>query len=274
MAVREEEVDVAGLNDKPVAEYDEVDDDSFEIMSEDDERAPSFMSDPDPVKTEAEVEMEAMRAQLAALQEKADAGKQVASGFDNLGAMFEKMNKPKPDAPKQIDWDAEQKRLKDLYYEDPVKAQIELNNLTYGPALQQMQQKLDAAERRLARNDVLSSDRNKTIYDSYKSEVEDVVQSFSNDPDAYRKALSIVGMNHFDEMLEKEISKREPSTPTAPKKPGFNSYNETPTPAVRKPRGIVLKTHEKNEFDRAFSSSPFSDQKYFYENVWLPRRQK
>lgn len=272
MATREDEV-VLDI-DKPEAQYVEPEDEGFEIVSEDDERAQEFVDKAPAEPTEAEKKLEEMQAQFAALQQKADAGTQVASGFDQLGEVLQKLQKPQQPAPAQIDWEAKAKELKEMSYDDPVKAQLELLNLTYGPQLQQLQQKLDATERRLAKQDTLSSERNKMIYDTYKNEVEEYAQAFSSDPDAYKKALAMVGMNHFDDLLEKEQAKKQAAAPQPSKDPGFNAYGTQQTPPVRKPKGIVLKAAEKREFDNAFGISPFTDKKYFYENIWLPNRQK
>lgn len=281
--MREEMVDVSELDPKPVPHYDESQaqdpvDDVFEIIADDDPRA-AEIAEPSAEPTEAELKLQKLEAELEAMRQKADQGNRIESGFSQLGEMFQTLKKSEtskqPQAP-QIDWEAKKKEWKEKFYDDPMSVLEEYTNMTAGAAFQSVQQELIETKKKLSRQELLGNENNKFIYGKYGAEVDEAAQMFPNDPDAYKKALGMVSMQHMDDIIEHRLqSKADAQAPKPQKQPALNTYSEQPSaPRPRSTNKIVIPRSKVNEFNKQFTLSPVSDKEYFYHNVWLPSQEK
>jgi len=252
----------------------EAPEETFEIMSEDE-----VVSEPEPVTTDPAAEqLRLMAEQMTALSSMQQQVGQKSDGSDmaKLVETLRDMNRPKPKGFDAEEWKKQRETWAKDFYDKPLDILDERDQKVIMPAFQQLQGEISQLKQQLARQGIAADPKYSSVMSKYSSEVEQAANQLSGDPEAYKKAVSIVSMNHFDEILEEKIalkmaeSAAEPSKPQAT--PGYTGVNRPPTPPKKASNRIVLSRAEKAQFDREYALSPMPDQKSFYDLVWSKRQ--
>jgi hypothetical protein len=254
--------------DEPVVPI-EDEEEEFEIVSEDElEGGEAAKSDP------AMEQLKLMQEQMAALSSMQGqvSGKTGSEDTAKLIEALKEMNKPK-----EKDFDPEMYKQKreewsKNFYDKPLDIMDEWGQTMFGGVFQQMQQKMAALEQKITKQSLASDPKYGGVLQKYSSEVDQIANQFTGDPEAYKKAIAMVSMNHFDEILEEKLAERAGSAPEQKPKervPYTGTTKEPTAPQPKKKNQIVLKNKaERDKFERAFNLSPMPDKKSFYELVW------
>lgn len=287
MAVKDEEMDVdqeqlldqqqqnEPADDDPQFQF--MEEDEFEIVSED-EYEPE--PEPDP-NAELKQQLATMQEQLQMQQQQSN-GQSNQQGFDQMAQILKQMQEQtggskEQDKP-QIDFKKKRTEWQEGIWDKPVDILDDYTQTNIAPAFMQMQNELKQLKQQLAKQTTTSDPKFKRIMDKYGSEVEDMAKNFKDDPDAYKKAASMIGMQHFDDLLAEEREKFLAEQQEEAKKPKNVSYTGTdrqPNPTTKsKKKKVVLNSEEKREFERQFRLSPLPDKKSFYDRVWSKRQRK
>lgn len=260
---------------------DEDQEDSFEIVSADE------VSDEDDEKPKYDEQIASLQQQLQSMQqmsEKQETSEKQNQKMDQLAEILREMkkerssDKEKENKPQQIDWKKKRAEWQENIWDKPLDILDEYTNNTVGPVVNQLQGEISRLKRQVARQNAKSNSRYKEIMDRYGDEVDEYAKNFEGDENAYEKAASLVGMNHFDELVSekaKEIAEQqslETDKQEADRtKQSYTGVSEQPRTKSKKKNRVILKPHEKREFERQFALSVFDNKQDFYNRVWLRR---
>lgn len=181
---------------------------------------------------------EDLRAQLAALQAKAEANSNadvIAQGFQALSEQLKKQNQQQPtQQTQQATEDIEEfkKKLKDNFFDDPVAAMEQFMEKkireTVNPALTQIAQTTVKQGKSAIANDPTA----KYVLDKYSDEVEQLVTSgqVPFGPDTYQQAVNRVAANHLAEVVT-HLSTQQAAETQEQKPQAKNSSPSSAAPA-------------------------------------------
>jgi hypothetical protein len=278
MGVKEEllEVDQAALldDDQPELEFEE----EFEILDEDEFSAQQPDEPEETITNPLQSKLEEMQEQFAQLKQQAQTS-QSNPGMDKMAELLKEMRQQNQPQPKQVnDPEAIKKKReswKEKVFDQPVDVFEDWAETTLGPVVGNIMSQMETLQQQVARQNAANNPQYKDIMKDYGDEVDQMAKNFKNDPEAYSKACAFVGMNHFNEIMEKKMAENQPVEKEKPKKPlPYNSAQQQPSPPKPRKRQVVLKPQEKREFERQFAVSVFGDRKTFYDNVWAPTHNK
>jgi hypothetical protein len=254
--------------DEPVVPI-EDEEEEFEIVSEDElEGGEAAKSDP------AMEQLKLMQEQMAALSSMQGqvSGKTGSEDTAKLIEALKEMNKPKEKGFDPEMYKQKREEWSKNFYDKPLDIMDEWGQTMFGGVFQQMQQKMAALEQKITKQSLASDPKYGGVLQKYSSEVDQIANQFTGDPEAYKKAIAMVSMNHFDEILEEKLAERAGSAPEQKPKervPYTGTTKEPTAPQPKKKNQIVLKNKaERDKFERAFNLSPMPDKKSFYELVW------
>jgi len=264
--------------DNPDLEF-ETDDDGFEIISDEDAN-----EEQESENERLKREMQEMQQQFQTLQMQQQPSNSNSNdeGFSQLGEILKQMqqnqSKPKEEKQPQIDWKKKRSEWTDQIFDKPIETLDDYTQTNVLPAFNMLQNKIATLEKQLNRQNTSSDPKYSKIMQKYGSEVDEWAASFKDDPDAYKKAAAMVGMQHFDEMLEEEKKAALESMQEEKKGKQKVSYTGTerqPNPqGKKKKKRIVLTQNEQREFDKAFALSPLATKKEFYDRIWSRKNNK
>lgn len=277
--LEEEQVDQEEQTEEENPSFQFEDDEGFEIISEDEQVEEEDTGQ----NKQLQEQLEQMKQQFQMMQQMQSSGSTQSEQQGQLAKVLQQMqenlSKKDESANKnpQIDWKKKRSEWMDQFFDKPLDTLEDYTNTTIAPAFMEMQNELKSLKQQLSRQTVASDPQFKKIMDKYPDEVDSWAKSFKDDPDAYKKAASMVGMNHFSELLEEEkkaaLEAQEEEKPKK-KQVSYTGTERQPNPQKKQKKRIVLNPSEKREFERQFALSPLPDKKTFYEMKWLPSRKK
>lgn len=267
-----QEEETENQEENPSFQFENPDDD-FEIVDEDSYQPPE--PEEDESSNQMQEQFQQMQQQLQMMQQMQSQPKNDNSQLaEVLKQMQENMSQNKDSDKPQVDFKKKRSEWMEQFFDKPVDILDDYTQTNIAPAFMQMQNEIKTLKQQLSRQNTASDPNFKKIMDKYGDEVDSWAKNFKDDPDAYKKAASMVGMQHFNELLEEEKKAAlEEMEESKPEKKGVSYTGTERQPNPKKPRKkqtIVLKPHEKREFERQFAVSPISSRKKFYELKWVP----
>lgn len=192
------------VNEAAELQFEDEQDDEIIVSDEVPEPEPT----PDPEKEQLRQQLELMQAQLAEVSTKSSEAQALKEGISALG---EKLSPSEPKQQQQP-WESDEdfaKRVKDEFYDDPVKVLNEFAMRKIGPELQ----RLAAANEKTWKREILRDPRRKDTFELYKDEIEKEyqnvpVQERYTDPDAIVRVHDLVVSRHLDEIIESRVNER------------------------------------------------------------------
>jgi len=142
---------------------------------------------------------------------------------EGLAEVLAKMNQTleAANAPKQqqVTLESLTAEIKDLWYTDPVKANMKMlefyENTRLGPAVNALQAKINAQEAEISglkvqgeKAGLTGNARAKFATEKYSSEVETLAATYKGQPGAYLRAAQEVSLRHDDEYMENWLATR------------------------------------------------------------------
>lgn len=222
----------------------------------------------DPTVEEIKRQNQEMQERLAKLGEQTDTSKLLADHFAKLNQNLNRS--PEVRVTRDEDPNARRKQEEEEFFKNPIEYQRKLTQRMieeqYAP---QFTQQLNQLQLHTSKAEALTTERNKRVYDKYKSEVEQIVHNLPQKTGAYQTALAYVTQQHFDDIIEEEIANRtgqsEQKKPASSKAPqsSFSMTAGSRRPEGSHKRQVRLSAAQRNKVSQFATSRGVS-----FENAY------